>query len=185
MQVKLTNTDLPNTYRSSTTETIMHPIDQNILLVYPHFGIALFHRGIQKGSKRNIKRNPLRTKPTLVLQCTVSQVYLSTHVTIQQVNSTASTTMDLDISIFLIYVSYVTLRHLGLLVKTDWSVNCPLLLLITLAVGLLLLFAVHITVTGPLRIQPWSQDRRNQTKSNRQHVRRKAGRADRRQRTRK
>ena len=27
-------------YRRSTTETIMHPIGQNILLIYPHFGIA-------------------------------------------------------------------------------------------------------------------------------------------------
>ena len=30
-----------------------------------------------------------------------------------------------------------------------------------------LLFS-HITLTDPLRIQPWSQDRRNQTKSNRE-----------------
>ena len=37
--VKQTNTDLPNTYRRSTTETIMHPIGQKILLMYPHFGI--------------------------------------------------------------------------------------------------------------------------------------------------
>ena len=27
---------------------------------------------------------------------------------------------------------------------------------------------VYLTLTGPLRIQPWSQDRRNQTKSNRE-----------------
>ena len=27
---------------------------------------------------------------------------------------------------------------------------------------------VHLTLTDPLRIQPWSQDRRNQTKSNRE-----------------
>ena len=33
--------------------------------------------------------------------------------------------------------------------------------------GLLLLFIVYLTLTDPLRIQPWSQDRRNQTKSNR------------------
>ena len=37
--VKRTNTDLPNTYRRSTTETIMHPTGQNVLLIYPHFGI--------------------------------------------------------------------------------------------------------------------------------------------------
>ena len=30
--VKLANTDLPNMYRRSTTETIMHPIGQNNLL---------------------------------------------------------------------------------------------------------------------------------------------------------
>ena len=30
-----------------------------------------------------------------------------------------------------------------------------------------LLFVVYLTLTDPLRIQPWSQDRRNQTKSNR------------------
>ena len=29
-----------NMYRRSTTETIMHPIGQNILLIYPHFEIA-------------------------------------------------------------------------------------------------------------------------------------------------
>ena len=29
------------------------------------------------------------------------------------------------------------------------------------------LFVVYLTLTDPLRIQPWSQDRRNQTKSNR------------------
>ena len=32
---------------------------------------------------------------------------------------------------------------------------------------LLLLFVVYLTLTDPLRIQPWSQDRQNQTKSNR------------------
>ena len=32
----------------------------------------------------------------------------------------------------------------------------------------LLLFVVFLTLTDPLRIQPWSQDRRNQTKSNRE-----------------
>ena len=31
----------------------------------------------------------------------------------------------------------------------------------------LLLFVVYLTLTDPLRIQPWSQDKRNQTKSNR------------------
>ena len=31
----------------------------------------------------------------------------------------------------------------------------------------LLLFVVYLTLTDPLRIQPWSLDRRNQTKSNR------------------
>ena len=30
------------------------------------------------------------------------------------------------------------------------------------------LFVVFLTLTDPLRIQPWSQDRRNQTKSNRE-----------------
>ena len=38
-EVKRTNSDLSNTYHRSTTETIMHPIGQNILLIYPHFGI--------------------------------------------------------------------------------------------------------------------------------------------------
>ena len=42
---------------------------------------------------------------------------------------------------------------------------------------------VYLTLTDSLRIQPWSQGRRNQTKSNREHVRRKAGKADKRQRT--
>ena len=42
MQVNLTNTNLPNMYRRSTTEPIMHPMGQNILLIYPHFGISLF-----------------------------------------------------------------------------------------------------------------------------------------------
>ena len=32
----------------------------------------------------------------------------------------------------------------------------------------LLLFVAFLTLTDPLRIQPWSQDRRNQTKSNRE-----------------
>ena len=36
-------------------------------------------------------------------------------------------------------------------------------------VSFLLLFVVYLTLlTDPLRIQPWSQDRRNQTKSNRE-----------------
>ena len=44
---------------------------------------------------------------------------------------------------------------------------------------LLLLFVVYLTLTDPLRIQPWSQDRQNQNKSNREHVpRKKAGKAD-------
>ena len=34
-------------------------------------------------------------------------------------------------------------------------------------VTMLLLLVVYLTLTDPLRIQPWSQDRRNQTKSNR------------------
>ena len=38
----------------------------------------------------------------------------------------ASTTMDLGISIFLISVRCVALRNLELLIKTDWSVICPL-----------------------------------------------------------
>ena len=33
---------------------------------------------------------------------------------------------------------------------------------------LLLLFDVFLTLTDSLQIQPWSQDRRNQTKSNRE-----------------
>ena len=41
-QVKLTNTDLPNTYRRSTTETNMHPVGQYILLICPHSRIAFF-----------------------------------------------------------------------------------------------------------------------------------------------
>ena len=31
-----------------------------------------------------------------------------------------------------------------------------------------LFVVVYLTLTDPLRIQPWSQDRRNQTKSNRE-----------------
>ena len=42
--VKRTNTDLPNTYRRSITETIMHPIGKNILLTYPHFGFDFLQR---------------------------------------------------------------------------------------------------------------------------------------------
>ena len=42
VQVNLTNTDLQNMYRRSTTEIIMYPIGQNILLLCPHFGIAFF-----------------------------------------------------------------------------------------------------------------------------------------------
>ena len=38
----------------------------------------------------------------------------------------ASTTRDLGISIFLISVLCVALRNLDLLIKTDWSVICPL-----------------------------------------------------------
>ena len=37
-----------------------------------------------------------------------------------------STTMDLDISIFRIYVQCVALRNLDLLLKTDWRLICPL-----------------------------------------------------------
>ena len=44
--VKPTNTDLPNTYRRSTTETIMHPIGQNVLLIHPHFGIDSLHKSM-------------------------------------------------------------------------------------------------------------------------------------------
>ena len=32
----------------------------------------------------------------------------------------------------------------------------------------LFVVVVYLTLTDPLRIQPWSQDRRNQTKSNRE-----------------
>ena len=38
----------------------------------------------------------------------------------------ASTTVDLGISIFLIFVWCAALRNLGLLIKTAWSVICPL-----------------------------------------------------------
>ena len=38
----------------------------------------------------------------------------------------ASTTMDLGFSIFLIFVQCVALRNLDLLIKTGWSVICPL-----------------------------------------------------------
>ena len=37
----------------------------------------------------------------------------------------ASTTMDLGISFFLIFVRCVILRNLDLLIKTDWTVICP------------------------------------------------------------
>ena len=40
-EVKRANINLPKTYRRSTTETIMYPIGQNILLIYPHIGIEL------------------------------------------------------------------------------------------------------------------------------------------------
>ena len=33
---------------------------------------------------------------------------------------------------------------------------------------LVIVVVVYLTFTDPLRIQPWSQDRRNQTKSNRE-----------------
>ena len=50
--------------------------------------------------------------------------------------------------------------------KTSWHLNgFPYGNII----GLLLLFCCcFLTLTDPLRIQPWSQDRRNQTKSNRE-----------------
>ena len=32
------------------------------------------------------------------------------------------------------------------------------------------LLLLYLTLTDPLRIQPWLQDRRNQTKSNRKHI---------------
>ena len=38
-EVKRTNIDVPKPYRRSTTETIINPIGQNILLIYPRFGI--------------------------------------------------------------------------------------------------------------------------------------------------
>ena len=37
-----------------------------------------------------------------------------------------STTMDIGTSIFLIFVQCVALRNLDLLIKTGWSVICPL-----------------------------------------------------------
>ena len=37
----------------------------------------------------------------------------------------ASTTMNLGISIFLISALHLALRNLGLLIKTDWNVICP------------------------------------------------------------
>ena len=42
-----------------------------------------------------------------------------------QASLKASTTMDLGISIFLISVQCVALRNLELLIKTGWSVICP------------------------------------------------------------
>ena len=42
----------------------------------------------------------------------------------------------------------------------------------------------YLRLTDPLRIQPWSQDRRNETKSNREHIPKKnAGKTERRKRT--
>ena len=46
-----------------------------------------------------------------------------------------STTMDLGISVFLIFVRCVALRNLDLLIKTGWSVILSALLLKTLVVG--------------------------------------------------
>ena len=42
-----------------------------------------------------------------------------------------------------------------------------------------LLFVVYLTSTDLLRTQAWLQDRRNQTNSNREHVRRKKSRESR------
>ena len=50
-RVKRTNTDLRNTCRRLTTETSMHPIGQNILLVYPHFGIDFLQSGCGRTSR--------------------------------------------------------------------------------------------------------------------------------------
>ena len=56
---KLTNNDLKNMRRRSTTETIMYPIGQNHLLIYPHFGTANSYTAVgsmRKTCVRNCSR---------------------------------------------------------------------------------------------------------------------------------
>ena len=47
-------------YSRSTTETVIHPIGQNILLIYPHFGTAFKHGPLP----------PLPDKMRLTMVCT-------------------------------------------------------------------------------------------------------------------
>ena len=45
---------------------------------------------------------------------------------LHRLKASTTTTMDLGILIFLISVRCVALRNLDLLIKTEWSVICPL-----------------------------------------------------------
>ena len=60
------------------------------------------------------------------------------------------------------------LDHLQLLLSRAKS---PLTAMAQKNVCSVVVVFVYLTLTDSLRIQPWSQDRRNQTKSNREHVR--------------
>ena len=52
--------------------------------------------------------------------------------------------------------------------KTMYACVCVFSTIITEWIVVVCCFVVFLTLTDPLRIQPWSQDRRNQTKSNRE-----------------
>ena len=74
-----TNTDLPNTYRRSTTETIMHPIGQNILLTYPHFGIDFLQppRFLNSENSETVKLGHLFSFQMVNVQYLQQEKYIS------------------------------------------------------------------------------------------------------------
>ena len=64
----------------------------------------------------------------------------------------------LDCTVCTLYMN----RFLGEGPLSPWAASVPT------DPSLLVVVVVFLTLTDPLRIQPWSQDRRNHTKSNRE-----------------
>ena len=87
---KRTNTDLPNTYRRSQLWKLpKHPIVQDILLIYPHFGIEFFQlpRFLNWEDSEDVTLDPFLSSLLNIVQtsdgqCTSNKKYIPSKTTL-------------------------------------------------------------------------------------------------------